>query len=93
MPRHSEIVRMPGGGTAIVCFSGRRPKTPPCACCGTGRATIQCDFPLEPPAQKRLIFGDEKPPKTCDAYLCRSCAVRVGRDRDYCPHHLGNAAA
>lgn len=42
--------------------------------CACGRpATIQCDYPE----------GDG----TCDKWLCKSCAVHVGRDRDYCPSH------
>jgi hypothetical protein len=43
-------------------------------------ATIQCDFPLP---------GG----KTCDTYLCRVCAVPMGRGRDYCPEHVPPAAA
>jgi hypothetical protein len=44
------------------------------------RATIQCDFPM----------GGGK---TCDTYLCRNCAVRVGSNRDYCPTHAPREAA
>jgi hypothetical protein len=73
MPRWSETFRMPGGGSAIVCFSGRRPPTlTPCRC--GARSTIQCDFPI----------ADGR---TCDAYLCRRCAIHQGPDRDYCPDH------
>lgn len=43
-----------------------------CAC-GT-LAAVQCDYPA----------GRGR---TCDRYLCRSCAVSVGPDRDYCPIH------
>jgi len=72
MPRYSEVVRMPDGSMAILCFSGRRPVRHACGC---GRqATIQCDYP-------RPEGG------TCDAWLCRGCAVHVGRNRDYCPAH------
>lgn len=74
MPRWSEFHRLPDGTTAIVCFSGKRPKAPDCMACG-GRSTLQCDYP---------ILGGRK---TCDRYLCRGCAVHVGPDRDYCPHH------
>jgi hypothetical protein len=73
MPRWTEIVRMPDGGMAFICFSGRRPTAPPCAC--GARSTIQCDYPTGPG-------------KTCDAHLCRRCAVPQGHDRDYCPRHL-----
>jgi len=73
MPRYSEIVRMPGGGTAIVCYSGKQQRNLPSCKCGR-RSTLQCDFPL--------LHG-----KTCDRYLCRGCAIKVGPDRDYCPDH------
>lgn len=42
--------------------------------CACGRpATLQCDYPVE--------HG------TCDEWLCKSCAVHVGHNRDYCPSH------
>lgn len=41
-------------------------------------ATKQCDF--------KLIAG-KRIGKTCDAYLCASCAVSRGPDVDYCPAH------
>jgi hypothetical protein len=72
MPRWSERVKFPDGGTAIVCFSGGR-------WCSRGcrrRATLRCDFPQ--PGNKS---------SSCDAWLCAGCAVHVGPDRDYCPHH------
>jgi hypothetical protein len=76
MPRWSEVVTitLPDGtqAQAIVCGSGKRPRTPRCRCGRT--SSIQCDFPL--------LDG-----KTCDQHLCRSCAVPVGRNRDYCPEH------
>ena len=71
MPRWSERVSLPGGGVAIVCYSGKRP-SPPCAC---GRpSTLQCDYPVE--------HG-----RTCDAFMCRRCADRVGKCTDYCARH------
>jgi hypothetical protein len=72
MPRWCEVVKMPGGGTAIVTHSGGRW----CSCGCRRRATIQCDFPK--PGRKS---------GTCDAWLCRGCAVSVGPDRDHCPEH------
>jgi hypothetical protein len=73
MPRWSEVIRLSDGTTAIVCGSGRRPRRQ-CACgCGTP-ASIQCDYPTEGGG-------------TCDAFLCRRCAVPVEPDRDHCPHH------
>lgn len=62
------------GVTVTVCSRGRRAK--PCVVCGA-RSTRLCDFPL-----KGRLEG-----KTCDAALCPRHAVRVGKDRDYCPAH------
>jgi hypothetical protein len=65
-------VKMPDGGVALVRIGGKRPS---CACSRCGRpATIQCDYPTGPG-------------KTCDAWLCRTCAIPVGPDRDYCRYH------
>ena len=63
-----------GDGFAVVCVRGQRAK--PCAVCKSP-STQLCDFPLTGP----------KAGKTCDAPLCRRCAVKVGPDRDYCPAH------
>jgi hypothetical protein len=76
---YDEFIRLPDGTAAFVRFGGRRPRAKPCACCG-GASSIQCDFPL--------LHGG-----TCDAYLCRHCAVPVGRNRDHCPQHQRNSAA
>lgn len=66
-----ETVRMKDGTVATVCFGHRR-RQQKCAC---GRpSTLQCDYPTE--------AG-----RTCDKYLCRGCAVPVGRNRDYCKTH------
>jgi hypothetical protein len=73
MPRWSEVVRLPGGGTAIVCYSGHRPRGVPCVACGR-RSSLQCDYPVSPG-------------KTCDAYICTVCAKPQGPNRDYCPCH------
>jgi hypothetical protein len=70
-----EIVTLPGGGRAIVRYSGRR--LPRCEMPGCRRpAERQCDYPI--------AAG-----KTCDRYLCRDHAVRQGRNRDFCPDHPG----
>jgi len=67
-----KVVNQPGGGAAIVCSRGRRPKQKCIAC--NAEAPLLCDWPV----------GDGK---TCDAPICRRHAVHVGPDRDYCPEH------
>lgn len=72
-----ETVRMPGGGTAIVC--GPRRRQPRCQMPGCTRpGARQCDYPVAPG-------------KICDRYLCAEHAVPQGRNRDYCPDHPGQA--
>lgn len=77
MPRWSETIRMPNGGVAIVCGSGKRPRNR-CTDCGKP-ATLQCDFPL-------MTAG------TCDRYLCSGCATSIGDKKDYCRHHTTETA-
>lgn len=69
--RWSEWIRLEDGTTAIVCHSGRRPRSKPCKC--GNPSTLLCDYPTAD--------------GTCDAPLCRSCAIRKGPNRDYCPNH------
>ena len=64
-----EVVKMPGGGTAIVCSRGRKPK-PRCAC---GRPST------------KLCDGPKPNGKTCDEPLCNEHAVHHEPDTDYCP--------
>ena len=64
-------VTLPGGGYAIICSRGRRPR--PCACCNLP-STKLCDFPT----------GNGK---TCDLPLCDKCAVKGGPNVDFCPGH------
>lgn len=64
------------GGHAIVCTRGPT-RSAKCAC--GAKATIACDHP-----------GVED--GTCDAPLCRRCAVKVGPNIDHCPEH-GTASA
>lgn len=71
----TEVVRLPGGGVALVKLA--RPRRRRCALCPAW-ATLQCDWP---------IGGG----KTCDKHLCRDCAVVAGPDRDYCRGHVGGA--
>ncbi len=70
-----ETIELEGLGRVIVCSRSRR--RPACRHCGRHRGTRQCDFPLT----------GKKAGKTCDAYLCDGCAVKVDVERDYCPPH------
>lgn len=66
-----ERVRMPGGGAAIVCFSGRRQR------CSCGRlAALLCDWKVP-----------ERRSGTCDTPICRTCATSPAREKDLCPEH------
>lgn len=62
------------GVTGIACTRGASRRR--CKECGR-TASKQCDYPLRGKAAGR----------TCDVYLCASCAVSSGPDRDYCPPH------
>lgn len=64
------------GIVGVVCSRGRR-RLPPCNSCGRAGAEPLCDFP----ATGRFRS------KTCDAAICRTCAVTVGKDRHHCPSH------
>lgn len=92
-----EVIRLPGGATAIV----RRPKQRPrrCSVCKMKvHNFVLCDF-VERAAYSELPAGVllhawnpttselTHPAKTCDVALCRSCAVHVEPDTDYCPLH------
>lgn len=68
---YDELIEFPDGTRAFVRLGGRRPRPKPCKCGAI--STLQCDYPT--------LAG------TCDAYLCRQCAVRVGPNRDYCRTH------
>ena len=74
--RSTDIVDETGKsiGTAIVCSRGERRRK--CKTCGEP-ANLLCDYELK---------GDRKG-KTCDAAICRRCAVEVGKDRHLCPTH------
>lgn len=73
MPRWGEWHRLPDGTVVHIDYSGPRPKAKPCKVCGRP-STLLCDYPL--------LDG-----RSCDACLCRRCAVRIDADRDYCPSH------
>ena len=70
---HCQGVKLPGGGTAIVC--GPKPRAKKCSVCHRDtREPRLCDFPMQAA-------------KTCDVVLCPACAVRKEPDVDYCPRH------
>lgn len=62
------------GTVAIVC--GARPRKRYCRDCGA-EASLQCDAPLR----------GKKSNKTCDAHICKDCAVSVGENLDLCQMH------
>ncbi len=73
-----EWLRLPGGGTAIVKYAGRRAQT--CAC---GKpSTRLCDWKLRPEEQRRRLKS-----VTCDRPLCDSCTHSPAPDKDLCPSH------
>lgn len=73
----SPTFKLPGGGIAIACIRGRKPKPRPvpCVSCGLVPHAVLCDGP-----------GAERG-TTCDAQRCRDCSVRVGQNRDLCAEH------
>lgn len=76
----------------MVCSPKARPRR--CKLCRMPvRQYALCDFvvrparPQEPTAMANFPLPAQAA-KTCDAVLCRSCAVHVeGLDKDYCPLH------
>jgi hypothetical protein len=67
------------GVSGIYC-TGRKGRKK-CAACGTQWASLECDFP-----------DQNRKSGTCDKPLCNGCAVTVGPDRDFCPHHPRDVA-
>ena len=68
-----QVVRLPGGETAIVCGRGPRPQK--CSAPGCGRLSVAlCDWPV----------SDHR---TCDKRLCAEHRVKQGPNRDFCPEH------
>ena len=67
-----EHVQLPGGGSAIVCSSNRRPK-----CSGCGKPARQlCDW--KTPGVRN---------GTCDAPVCERCSTKPAEGKDLCPAH------
>lgn len=66
-----ERVSLPGGITAIVCGTRRKPR------CKCGQpAPLLCDWKV--PGKKS---------GTCDAPICKRCATSPAPDKDLCPAH------
>lgn len=62
-------------GVAIGIGCDRSKRYHKCSSCSAYGANVQCDYPVKTKSG------------TCDRWLCRKCAVKVGPDRDYCPPH------
>lgn len=69
------------GAVGLMCSGRGRPKPRQCQFCGLMNATLLCDGPPASSSRKR----------TCDAWLCRTCALNDGPDRDLCPRHVAHA--
>lgn len=65
------VVRLPDGGSAIVCTVGRHQR---CSC--GARATLLCDWKV--PARRS---------GTCDAQICEGCSHKPAPEKDLCPTH------
>lgn len=74
---YCDYVDLPGGGKAIVRFSGKRP--PKCGWCARTSSKL-CDAIVSPPEQVTHK-------RTCDAPICDQCTTSAGRNRDLCPMH------
>jgi len=87
-----EHVKLPGGGTAIVCSSGGRgyrERAHRCACGAI--AGLQCDWKIPPPrGRPPLTKGVVRSAggfQTCDEWICGACAQEVGPNKHLCPEH------
>lgn len=65
------FVKLPGGGSAIVC--GPRPRRKRCCACHLAGGLL-CDWKVSPG-------------KTCDAPICPEHALEVAKDKHLCPQH------
>lgn len=75
MPRRCLRMAVPGGGGVAFVTVDVRART--CACGTKTTDYVLCDWPLT----------GKKIGKTCDAVLCKRCALHVGPNRDLCPAH------
>ena len=69
-----ETVILPDGQRAIVC--GPRQRRRKCSGCGRMTADRQCDWKVSTHKSG-----------TCDKWVCASCTVNPGPDKDICPEH------
>lgn len=76
-----DILKLPGGATAIVCRGRSRTKPKKCGSCGNP-ATLLCDFA----GVRRDDFG-KTVEGTCDAPICARHATEIGPDRHLCWKH------
>lgn len=74
MPRYCERVPF-AGGYAIICGSAPATKKATCKGCGRKRADLLCDAVVG-------LFGE-----TCDADICKDCAIQRDDDLHLCPAH------
>lgn len=75
------VMRLPGGGSAIVCTRGPKTKPKPCVRCGAV-STRLCDAQLAPDLAGKA--------RSCDAPICARCTTSPRPGVDYCPDHKGN---
>lgn len=73
MPRFSRPIIIDGKQVGVMC--GRSPDKK-CSSCGGFGGERLCDYPVT-----------NGKTGTCDRALCKSCAVRVAPNTDYCPAH------
>jgi len=72
-----------GDTFAIVKFAPEKRRR--CSVCGDLTTVVLCDFVLEGQA---LLFGEPgAKSRTCDAPLCKRCAIHIPPDTDFCPDH------
>jgi hypothetical protein len=73
---HCTQIKIPGGGTAIVCGRGPRQGLKPCAC---GKPTTKlCDW-------KMPAWGNRT--RRCSVGICDEHTFSPAKDKDLCPTH------
>jgi hypothetical protein len=59
-----------------------------CSFCKVVEVAFECDAVMD-----RLRYPRKDGSKTCDAAMCRRCALEVGPDRHFCPKHRAQSGA